>query len=150
MRAATFVLASFFDGLLMAVLLFGLSSAVGEAWWTQWLIWAAVAALETWLVATYGWNLAKLVIGLRVVDERGDPPGLRRAVVRVAVLLGPLALSGVLADLLSADDGSAAAIAGWIGIVWPVLLLFTIANGDRHQGWHDRAAGTFVVTRSST
>lgn len=146
-RAGTRVLSMFLNGLALAVFTGLLGWVAGPSDVTGWAVWVLIAVLEIWLVATRGWDVAKLFVGLRVVDERGDPPGWRRATVRALVLMGPVIGAGLLADALATVNPTAASILSWIGVVWLLLVLTSIANGQRHQGWHDRLAGTLVVNR---
>jgi uncharacterized RDD family membrane protein YckC len=65
-----------------------------------------------------GWSPGKLVMGLRIVNTEGDPPGLRYGVVRTAAT--------VFSEIF------------YIGYLWAFF--------DRHtQTWHDKFARTYVV-----
>ena len=72
-----------------------------------------------WLWNSLGWSPGKRLVGLRTVDERGEPPGVERGFRRTVIsLLSSLAL--------------------FVGYVWALW-------DRRRQTWHDRAAGTYVV-----
>ncbi|MBI4337857.1 MAG: RDD family protein [Chloroflexi bacterium] len=67
-----------------------------------------------------GQTLGKMALGIKVVDERGQVPGVGRA-----------ALREVIGKFLSA-------LALGLGFLW-------IAWDGKKQGWHDKIATTFVV-----
>ncbi|UDY37733.1 RDD family protein [Dermatobacter hominis] len=106
------------------------------------------------LTGIWGKDLGQLVCRLQVVGADGLPPGLRRATRRVLVVYGPMAvLYAVEWALYLGDGGSTGAVGVVVGAVdvavavgWPVAILFSIAQDDDHQGWHDRVGGTWVVT----
>jgi uncharacterized RDD family membrane protein YckC len=84
---------------------------------------AAMIGYETFMVANGGQTLGKLLLGLRVVRADLAPPTSRDALVRSLVI-----------DLIWVVP------AGW-------LIVALVLERHRHrQGWHDRAAGTPVVT----
>ena len=66
-----------------------------------------------------GWTPGKTVVGLRIVNEEGDPPGLRWGVVRTA--------GAVLSES-----------AFYIGYLWAFF-------DERAQTWHDKFGKTYVV-----
>ena len=65
-----------------------------------------------------GQTIGKWALGLKVVNEDGDPPGLFRAMVRT------------LGYLLS--------LPFFMGFLW-------VRVDSEHRGWHDLVAGTRVV-----
>jgi uncharacterized RDD family membrane protein YckC len=82
-----------------------------------------VALYETLLLASWGRTLGKMLFGLRVVRIDRTPLGLRDALVRSAII-----------DAL-----------GVIPLGWAIAAI--VLERDRlRQGWHDKAAGTVVVT----
>lgn len=90
---------------------------VGRAW--------VVALLVPWLyywlfIGLKGQTPGKMAVGIRVVDRRGDTPGLGRAALREVV------------------GKTVASIPLYLGFLW-------IAWDGRKQGWHDKIAGTYVV-----
>ncbi len=106
------------------------------------------------LTGWFGRDLGQLLVKLQVVDEHGEPPGLRRATVRVLVAYGPVIVLTVmswalyLAGVRAGDEPAwtVLALLSWLAYVgWPIALLVSIAQDDEHQGWHDRVAGTWVV-----
>ncbi len=78
-------------------------------------------ALYFWLfTGLKGQTPGKMIVGIKVVDRRGQMPGLGRAALRE--LLGKLASTIVL----------------FLGFFW--------AGWDRQkQAWHDKLAGTYVI-----
>lgn len=66
-----------------------------------------------------GQTIGKMVLGLKVVDGDGGKLGLGRALLRYAGYI----VSSLIASL---------------GFLW-------IAYDGKHQGWHDRMAGSYVV-----
>ena len=75
--------------------------------------------LLPWLWNSLGWSPAKRIIGLRVVDAAGKPPGWRRGLGRTAASL----LSGLALGF------------GYLAAAWH----------PEKRTWHDRMAGTWVV-----
>ena len=115
--------------------------------------WGEVVAfwvVQVVLVGHFGWDPGKLVIGLRVVGADGTPPGWRRAALRSIVMVGPYYARPFLAWSISGIDSLSDVLAGAANVValaWLPWLLWTVATGPMHQGWHDRVAGTYVVER---
>lgn len=103
-----------------------------------------------------GATLGKKLLGIRVVDDGGNAPGLKRSTVRYIIpAAGSLLLVVVIALVVSSYRvggldllirASAVAI-----VVLFAYWLFTLYDGlsmlwhDRHQTIHDRMAATFVV-----
>ena len=81
-----------------------------------------VATYRVAFNASYG-TLGKRAVGLRVVDERGEPPGWRRSAIRFAV--------SIVSSLLLAWG------------YWRMVF------EPEKQTLHDQAAGTYVVRASS-
>lgn len=65
-----------------------------------------------------GWSPGKLVVGLRIVKDDGDPPGMRGGVLRTA--------GTVFSEIL------------YIGYIWAYF-------DKQTQTWHDKIAKTYVV-----
>ncbi len=95
--------------------LVGAGSLAGAA-----LFLALVLAYFVLFTGLRGQTPGKMLLGIRVVDERGALPGLRRAIMRE--IIGKLISSTIL----------------YIGFLAPLW--------DRQrQAWHDKIAGTYVV-----
>ncbi len=99
---------------------------------------AALAALvllvlyEPVMVARWGATVGKLAMGLRVVRVAdASTPRVLRSAARALVP----SLAGVLTFGI-----------GWF-VVWVVLALSLVFDQDE-RGWHDKLAGTVVVTRA--
>jgi uncharacterized RDD family membrane protein YckC len=75
--------------------------------------------LLPWLWNSLGWSPAKRIIGLRIVDAAGNPPGWRRGLGRTAASF----LSAMTLGL------------GYLAAAWH----------PEKRTWHDRMAGTWVV-----
>ncbi|MDO9559233.1 MAG: RDD family protein [Syntrophales bacterium] len=74
----------------------------------------------TWFHGSVGQTPGKMMLGLRVVQATGGPMTFGRAFLRwVGYLISKLAV--------------------YLGFIW-------IAFDRRKQGWHDKIAGTIVVT----
>ena len=104
-----------------------------------------VILMELALIARFGWDLGKALFGMDVVDAHGSVPGWGRAMIRTLVLWGPILVLDVAAQ---AGEGSSRPLASALAIAsvawWP-LLVVSIATHPEHRGWHDRAAGTWVL-----
>lgn len=107
------------------------------------------------LTAVWGVDVGQFLCRLQVLDQDHAAPGLRRAMTRVGVVYGPFLvfafgewlahLSGV--DFSEQGPGTVSAIGTVLfGGVWFVALYVSIVRDPGHQGWHDRLAGTWVVT----
>lgn len=124
---------------------------------TQFVAVAVVCVITTGI---WGVDLGQLLCRVQVVGTDGRAPGVARAALRVAVVDGPLIAYYAVTWALYLGgfrfDASAPAWAGWLAwiagtaamFVWPLAVLVSIANGPHHQGWHDRLAGTFVLSTS--
>jgi uncharacterized RDD family membrane protein YckC len=82
----------------------------------------AMLGYETLMLANGGQTLGKLLLGLRVVRADLAPLATRDALVRSLVI-----------DLI------------WIVPFGWLIVAVLLGRDRRHQGWHDRAAGTLVV-----
>lgn len=69
-----------------------------------------------------GWSPGKLVVGIRIVNSEGEPPGLRKGIVRTA---GAVFSQAIL----------------WAGYLWSLF-------DKRKQTWHDKVSKTYVVRAS--
>ena len=90
--------------------------------------------------ALWGQTVGKRIVDIRVVNEStGRPPGWGRSLIRWAVPLVPFAVLAVFLSLASEFLALLAAVAS-------VAVCYLSITWDRkNQGWHDKAAGTFVV-----
>jgi len=66
-----------------------------------------------------GWSPGKLAVGIRIVNYEGEPPGLRKGMVRT--------ITAVFSQAIL-----------WAGYVWPLF-------DKRKQTWHDKVSKTYVV-----
>ncbi|MEH0110228.1 RDD family protein [Tersicoccus sp. MR15.9] len=84
-----------------------------------------VVLVQWWWEATRGRTVGGVTVGIRTVDAREAAPGWWRVLVRTAIVV----------------------VAGIVPVIGPLLV--TVSNvwdRDRQrQGWHDKAAGTWVV-----
>jgi uncharacterized RDD family membrane protein YckC len=72
-------------------------------------------------LALFGTSPGRRVLGLEVVDPRGERPGVPRSLVRAALRLGSFGVVG-------------------LGVLW-------VALQRERRGWHDLLAGTWVGRR---
>jgi len=112
------------------------------------LLGAPYAVLPT---ARWGKTLGKKVLQIEVTrSDRAGPVGLRRALVRAAVQVGPcyLLIAGAeLVEALAGDGGLASGIANGMGILAvaiPLLLGISTAFAPDKRALWDRAAHTRV------
>ncbi len=82
------------------------------------LIWYLIAP-----IARYGRTLGQKLWGLRVVDAHGNTPELVAALIRFAYLLVSCLF------------------------LFPLIGYLFVLFAPKKQGWHDRLAGTYVVTK---
>ena len=89
-----------------------------------------------------GATLGMRLLGLRIGDETdGQPIGRGQAVTRW-LLLG---IPSVLASLAAYVPDMIAVILSIVGVIWLLLLLYTMAQSPTKQGLHDRYAHTILV-----
>lgn len=123
------------DSLVLAAVGWALGLAIGFGF--GWLVALAPLVLAYFVLgdALGGATPGKALLGLSVVDARGQRPSPRAALAREwFVLLGAVPFVGPLL-----------ALAAWIA------LFRTIRRSPEGQGWHDRlAGGTRVVARASS
>lgn len=118
---------------------------------TNWLWTGALVApivLSGWqlyLLAKTGSTLPKRWFGVRVVTAAGNPPGMRRVLIREVV--GSWGLPLITAYLLWHYSGTFPSLGVFAGFtIFTVLGEGISARFDRHRRcWHDRLAGTYVV-----
>ena len=127
----------------LSLLVLFANSTGGDAEPSTWLsvvVWCVPMVGDVVLVARWGTTPGMFVLDMRVVDDVGGAPGWRASIVRMVVFWWPNLLYW-----LTRGFGSAPAIASVATTVWFLLIAVSIATGPRHQGWHDRLAGTWVV-----
>ena len=100
---------------------------------------------ELVLVARFGSDLGKLAGGMRLVGEDGSLPGWRRASIRTVVMWGPVLVSDWSSWALTFVSDAGALTMSLVAIAWTVALIVSIATHPERRGWHDRAAGTWVI-----
>ncbi len=75
-----------------------------------------------WPTAKSGQTLGKKMVGIRVVDDTGNPPGWGKAILRQTIGFW---IEGIFFS---------------IGLLWPLW-------DDKKQTWHDKIANTYVVQK---
>jgi hypothetical protein len=122
-------------------------------------------SLATWVIdivyyglleGFWGRALGKQLFGLRVIDDRRQPAGVRRAVVRAAVWTLPpgvvmFAYGYAIAPLMAAwSDTPQGGLLGFgfpiIGFALIGILFLTARHANGYAGLHDLASKTRVVT----
>jgi hypothetical protein len=116
-----------------------------------WLIYFAL------LEGVWGWSLGKRLVGLRVGDEAGRPPGVRRAGLRAGLFLAYwMACEACLVILLerAAQLGMPERL-GWLSVwsvglnlvwlAWMAVLACTMRPRNGYRGLHEFLSGTRVL-----
>jgi uncharacterized RDD family membrane protein YckC len=103
--------------------------ALGRAAWFVFALPIVAILYEVAMVVWRKATLGKLLLGLEIVTERGRAPGFGVAVSRTI-----LPLAGFFVPLPP------------VGILVVLAVLVSIVRHPRLQGWHDRAAGTLVIS----
>ncbi|OMH31317.1 RDD family protein [Tersicoccus sp. Bi-70] len=87
-----------------------------------------VLLVQWWWEATRGRTVGGVTVGIRTVDAREAAPGWWRVLLRTAIVV----------------------VAGIVPVIGPLLVtVSSVWDRDRRrQGWHDKAAGTWVVDAS--
>jgi uncharacterized RDD family membrane protein YckC len=100
------------------------------------------AIYEIGFIAWFGQTIGKWLLGIAVVDPSGTNPRLGHSTVRYVVKSLQPAL-GII-DWVAAPAPAAGLVAmTYLG--WQIALLRSISNAGSRQGYHDRAANTYVV-----
>ena len=102
------------------------------------IVWTLIMNLlvipyEVVMIALWGQTLGKMAVGVKVVrSDNGNVPGFGKSTARYAIIFA-LGLPGLLIPFA----GLLFQTVGYLSILW-----------RRHrQGWHDSAAGTFVIEK---
>jgi len=90
-------------------------------------------AYEVFMTTSRGQTIGKSVLKIAVIGaENGEFPARGASFKRWALPWLPAL-------------GVSVAVVPVLGLIVPVLVYFSLIWGDDGQGWHDKAAGTFVV-----
>ena len=112
------LVAALVDGVILFVVAIILALITGGlSVYVHWLIYILYSVLLTGL---RGQTLGKQLLGIRVVNQNGEVPGIGRAILREVI--------GKLVSM----------IVFYLGYFW---VLFD----RRKQAWHDKIAGTYVI-----
>lgn len=103
---------------------------------------------EVVMVKLKGWNLGKLVLGLRVVDaDTGEFLSWGKTFKRFLIYYGPQLAATIIGAFVAQLLSTALSIASFL---WLIVLLVSIDRGGALlQGWHDKAAGSKVVKKAA-
>ena len=92
-----------------------------------------VIPYEVLMIALWGQTLGKMAVGVKVVrSDNGDVPGFGKSAARYAIIFA-LGLPGLLIP--------------FSGLVLQIICYLSILWRRHRQGWHDSAAGTFVIKK---
>jgi uncharacterized RDD family membrane protein YckC len=111
---------------------------------------AAQLAYLVWFTGR-GATPGKMVLGIRVVDAEGSPPGMVRAATRSLIFLASsIALLAANASVAGSDSETMEPGGGALFIFGVVVLVnlydhLSMLWNTEHQTLHDRIAGTWVV-----
>ena len=104
-----------------------------------------VMLVNVTLVSSFGADPGKFVLRLRVVDQNDRWPTWSKALLRTVVLFGPYTVLGLLAGVVWERNRPLGQLLAWTPLLWVGLVVWSIANDRERQGWHDRAAHTWVI-----
>lgn len=100
---------------------------------------------EPVVIAWRGQTFGKAICRIRVLRAAdGATPNMGQAIVRWAVPAAAGVIPFAAAVSLLASNGLVAI--GAMFIAWAPMYLTSFSDGDRLQGWHDKAARTVVVS----
>ena len=108
----------------------------------QWLITQLIwAAYFIFLWVSMRGTIGMKMLGLQIGHESdGRTITYQQAAYRYAVLFGPNLVLGLLGSLVPGLG-----VLGFLGLVWLVYVLVTMAQSPTKQGIHDKYAHTMVV-----
>jgi uncharacterized RDD family membrane protein YckC len=144
------VVALFIDALLVFAATSALGLLVFGVFGTELLglmLWLLVSCLLSAAYFVYSWSSVRAtagmkLLGLQIGHERdGRPVTREHALARWAMLGLPL----VLAQSIGGSSEPVGAILATVGLVWLLVLLYSIAMSPGKQGYHDRVARTVMV-----
>jgi uncharacterized RDD family membrane protein YckC len=121
---------------------FGVTIVSTTSLLVQWLIGQAIwAAYFIFLWVSQRGTIGMKLLGLQIGHETdGRTITYQQAVYRYAVLFGPNLVLQLLAAFVPGLG-----ILGFLGLVWLIYVLITIAQSPTKQGIHDRYAHTMIV-----
>ncbi len=110
-------------------------TATGRDFTASLLAWGS-GSFYFWIGNAMGGTPAKRLLGVRVIDLDGKPPGLTRGFMRSIIpnWIGVFVVAGSSAVIL-------AILVGIVQLADP----FAMLRSPLGQTWHDRMAGTYVV-----
>ena len=140
----------------------GNQEAINENIYRMQLIGTALGWLATWIYFSlsegfFGWSVGKRILGLRVVNEKGDSPGVWRGMLRALIVPGALMvpLVAMITRLLVNLDWNEPftveiMLGSWllarVSEILPLLLcLLTMRYHNGFRGLHGFASGTRVI-----
>lgn len=116
------------------------SSAAGKFFVALAVLSLVFVGYEVVQSALWGQTVGKRIVDIRVVNEStARPPGWGRSLIRWAAPLVPFGLLGVFLS------GAGELLALLVAAASLALCYLSITWDRKNQGWHDKAAGTFVV-----
>ncbi len=118
-------------------------------WSSALLLPVLVVGWQLYALAKTGQTPAKRWLGLQVVDAAGSPPGMARSLLREVG--GRWGVPVGMAYLVWRYTGAFPDLRILIMLVGALMTVAgSVALSDRHRRtWHDRLAGTYVLTASS-
>ena len=124
-----------------------IDSAGGELDVTAFLLVLVLQLAISFVYFASLWTLAGATAGMRLLSLRvGDETDGRRIGWRAAVIRWLiLGLPSLLSSLAVYVPNTIGLILGALGVVWMLLLLYTMAQSPAKQGLHDRFARTIVI-----
>jgi uncharacterized RDD family membrane protein YckC len=132
---------------IIAVAIFGTSGDFIQSPSTLSLIVQAVISYAIWFAYFAGmWVTQRGTLGMKVLGMQiGDQADGRtltwgQGTTRFAVMFGPQIVIGILTAFIAS-----AGVLGWIGFLWFIYVLYSIASSPTKQGIHDKYAKTMVV-----
>lgn len=132
---------------IIAVAIFGTSGDFIQSPSTLSLIVQAVISYAIWFAYFAGlWVTQRGTLGMRVlgmqIGDQGDGRTLtwNQGTMRFAVMFGPQIVIGILTAFIPG-----AGVLAWIGFLWFIYVLYSIASSPTKQGIHDKYAKSMVV-----
>ena len=116
----------------------------------QWLQMAFAFPIElVWfgvMEGRFGWSPGKFILGLRVANADGGPPGIAKGLIRTLLFVGMSVVAALLASPISDSTTRAFTVQALYALA--LVALFARARpSSGFLGEHDRLTGTRVVQR---
>jgi hypothetical protein len=98
------------------------------------------------LEGVWGFSLGKFICRLRVVGEDREPPGIPRAMLRAAIIVGIATLPVWLRFVFGLDSRGTVLFLTQLGMLGMLGMFATARRSNGYAAWHELVTGTHVIS----